>query len=136
MTIEHVNPAELAKPSGFSHAVVAQGLVIFLAGQTAIDSSGALVGDDDVVAQFEKALENILIALRAAGGTPEQLTSLTIYVTDLEDYRDNSRAIGVVWRRLIGRGYPAMAAVEVPRLWDEDALVEIQGFAVIGPQTR
>jgi len=131
MTIEQVNPPELAKPSGFSHAVVAEGRVIFLAGQTAIDQSGAVVGIDDVVTQFEVALGNLLTALRAAGGTPEQLTSLTIYVTELEDYRDNGGAIGSVWRRLVGRSYPAMAAVEVPRLWDEDALVEIQGFAVI-----
>jgi enamine deaminase RidA (YjgF/YER057c/UK114 family) len=136
MTIEQVNPAELAKPSGFSHAVVAEGRMIFLAGQTAIDQSGAVVGEDDVVAQFEKALENLLVALRAAGGTPAQLTSLTIYVTDMEDYRDNGNAIGAVWRRLVGRGYPAMAAVEVPRLWDEEALVEIQGFAVIEYQAR
>lgn len=131
MMIEQVNPAELARPSGFSHAVVAEGRVIFLAGQTAIDRSGAIVGEDDVVAQFERALENLLIALRGAGGEPPQLTSLTIYVTDLEDYRDNGAAIGAVWRRLIGKSYPAMAAVEVPRLWDEEALVEIQGFAVI-----
>jgi enamine deaminase RidA (YjgF/YER057c/UK114 family) len=129
--IEQINPAELARPSGFSHAVVAEGRVIFLAGQTAIDQAGALVGEDDVVAQFEQALGNLLTALRAAGGVPEQLASLTIYVTDLEDYRDNGGAIGAVWRRLIGRSYPAMAAVEVPRLWDEEALVEIQGFAVI-----
>ncbi len=135
MTIEHVNPAELAKPSGFSHAVVAEGRVVFLAGQTAIGRSGQVTGDD-VVAQFELALGNLLTALRAAGGTPEQLTSLTIYVTDLEDYRDNGGAIGAVWRRLVGRSYPAMAAVEVPRLWDEQVLVEIQGFAVIGAQTR
>jgi enamine deaminase RidA (YjgF/YER057c/UK114 family) len=135
MTIEQVNPAELAKPSGFSHAVVAEGRVIFLAGQTAIDRSGKVTGDD-VVAQFELALGNLLTALRAAGGTPEQLTSLTIYVTDLRDYRDNGAAIGAVWRRLVGQSYPAMAAVEVPRLWDIDALVEIQGFAVIEAQTR
>lgn len=130
MTIEQINPAELAKPSGFSHAVVAEGRVIFLAGQTAIDQSGAVVGAD-VVTQFELALRNLLTALRAAGGAPGQLTSLTIYVTDLEDYRDNGGEIGAVWRRLIGKSYPAMAAVEVPRLWDEEALVEIQGFAVI-----
>ena len=135
MSIEQVNPPELAKPSGFSHAVVAQGAVIFLAGQTAIDQSGAVVGDD-VVTQFEQALANLLTVLRAAGGTPAQLTSLTVYVTDLEDYRDNSGAIGGIWRRLIGRSYPAMAAVEVTRLWDEEALVEIQGFAVIEPQIR
>lgn len=135
MTIEQVNPAELAKPSGFSHAIVAEGRVIFLAGQTAIDRSGAVVGAD-VVDQFELALSNLLTALRAAGGTPEQLTSLTIYATDLAGYRARGQEIGLVWQRLIGKTYPAMAAIGVSRLWDESALVEIQGFAVISPQKR
>lgn len=135
MTIEQVNPAELVKPSGFSHAVVAQGRVIFLAGQTAIDRSGAVVGAD-VVDQFELALGNLLTALRAAGGSPEELTSLTIYTTDLADYRARGQEIGGVWRRLIGKSYPAMAVIGVSRLWDESALVEIQGFAVISPQKR
>ena len=133
--IEQVNPAELARPSGFSHAVVAEGQVVFLAGQTALDHSGAVVGTD-VVAQFEQALGNLLTALAAAGGAPEQLTSLTIYVTDLADYRACGPEIGAVWRRLVGRSYPAMAAIGVSRLWDEAALVEIQGFAVIAPRKR
>jgi enamine deaminase RidA (YjgF/YER057c/UK114 family) len=130
VSIESVNPLELARPSGFSHAVVAQGRVVFLAGQTALDASGAIVGAD-VVAQFEQALANLLTALRAAGGTAEQLTSLTVYATDLADYRARGQEIGAVWRRLIGRSYPAMAAIGVSRLWDEAALVEIQGFAVL-----
>lgn len=135
MTIEQVNPPELAKPSGFSHAVVAQGRVIFLAGQTAIDRSGAVVGAD-IVDQFELALANVLTALMAAGGTPSELASLTIYTTDLADYRAHGQEIGAVWRRLVGKSYPAMAAIGVSRLWDEAALVEIQGFAVISPQKR
>jgi enamine deaminase RidA (YjgF/YER057c/UK114 family) len=135
MTIEPVNPPELARPSGFSHAVVTEGRVVFLAGQTAIDPSGAVIGAD-VAEQFEVALGNLLTALRAAGGTPEQLASLTIYATDLEDYRAHGKQIGAIWRRLIGQGYPAMAAIGVSRLWDATALVEIQGFAVIGAQKR
>jgi enamine deaminase RidA (YjgF/YER057c/UK114 family) len=131
VTIEPVNPSQLAKPSGFSHAVVATGgRLVFLAGQTALDASGAVVGDD-VVAQFEQALGNLLTALRAAGGTPEHLTSLTIYATDLAGYRARAREIGAVWRRLAGPRYPAMAAVGVARLWDAAALIEVQGFAVI-----
>jgi enamine deaminase RidA (YjgF/YER057c/UK114 family) len=131
VTIEPVNPPELAKPSGFSHAVVATGgRVVFLAGQTALDASGAVVGDD-VVAQFQQALGNLLTVLRAAGGTPEHLTSLTVYATDLAGYRARGKEIGAVWRRLAGPRYPAMAVVEVSRLWDTNALVEIQGFAVI-----
>ena len=130
MSIEPVNPPELAAPAGFSHAVVAQGRVVFLAGQTALDASGTIVGAD-VVTQFEQALTNLLTALRAAGGTPGELTSLTVYATDLADYRASGQEIGAVWRRLIGRSYPAMAAIGVSRLWDETALVEIQGFAVL-----
>jgi enamine deaminase RidA (YjgF/YER057c/UK114 family) len=131
VNIEPVNPPQLAKPSGFSHAVVATGgRMVFLAGQTALDASGTVVGHD-VVAQFEQALGSLLIALRAAGGTPEHLTSLTIYATDLADYRARSKEIGAVWRRLAGPRYPAMAAVGVTRLWDAAALIEVQGFAVI-----
>jgi enamine deaminase RidA (YjgF/YER057c/UK114 family) len=130
MSIERVNPDELARPTGFAHAVVARGSTIFLAGQTALDRSGTIVGDG-VVAQFERALSNLLVALRAAGGSPEQLASVTIYAVDLADYRANARAIGEVWRRLVGRDYPAMAAVGVARLWDTEALVEVQGVAVI-----
>jgi len=132
VTLDSVNPAQLAKPSGFSHAVVAPpgGRVVFLAGQTALDGSGAIVGDD-VVAQFEQALGNLLTALRAAGGQPSDLASLTIYATNLADYRAHGRELGEVWRRLAGPRYPAMAAVGVARLWDVAALVEVQGLAVI-----
>jgi len=131
VTIEPVNPPELAKPSGFSHAIVTSGgRLVFLAGQTALDASGAIVGED-VVAQFEQALSNLLAALRAAGGEPGHLTSLTIYATNLRDYRRRAREIGAVWRRLAGPRYPAMAAVGVRQLWDPAAVVEIQGFAVL-----
>lgn len=130
VTIHRVNPPELATPSGFSHAVVGTGTVVFLAGQTALAGTGRIVGDD-VVAQFEQALSNVLTALSAAGGRPDHLASVTVYATDLADYRANARAIGAVWRRLVGRDYPAMAAIGVARLWDVHALVEIQGMALL-----
>jgi enamine deaminase RidA (YjgF/YER057c/UK114 family) len=129
--LERVNPPSLARPSGFSHAVIATGgRLVFLAGQTALDRSGAIAGGD-VASQFEQALANLLIALAAAGGGPEHLASLTVYAVDLDDYRAHSRQIGAAWRRLAGREYPAMAAVGVRRLWDPAALVEIQGHAVL-----
>jgi enamine deaminase RidA (YjgF/YER057c/UK114 family) len=132
MSIERVNPESLPAPSGFAHAVVAPaGRLVFLAGQTALDASGAIVGDT-VVAQFEQALANLLTALDAAGGRPTDLASLTVYAVDLADYRSHGKEIGEVWRRLAGRNYPAMAALGVSRLWDEAALVEVQGLAVIG----
>jgi enamine deaminase RidA (YjgF/YER057c/UK114 family) len=128
--LEFVNPPELGTPSGFSHAVAGSGRTVFLAGQTALDSDGRIVGAT-VVEQFEQALGNLLTALRAAGGEPEHLASLTIYIVDMEDYRANARAIGGVWRRLIGKHYPATAGIGVARLWDADALVEVQGTALL-----
>ncbi|WP_026153142.1 MULTISPECIES: RidA family protein [Amycolatopsis] len=128
--MQRVNPPELAPPRGFSHAVVATGTTVFLAGQTALDADGRIVGGT-VVEQFERALSNLLGALRAAGGAPDRLVSLTVYATDLAGYRAHAREIGEVWRRLAGTDYPAMAAIGVSRLWDAEALVEVQGFAVV-----
>jgi enamine deaminase RidA (YjgF/YER057c/UK114 family) len=128
--LNRINPDSLAKPSGFSHAVVGRGTSVFLAGQTGMDASGAIVGGG-LVAQFEQALANLLTALREAGGTSDGLASLTIYIVDMDDYRAHTREIGDVWKRLVGRDYPAVAGIGVSRLWDLDALVEIQGYAVL-----
>ena len=130
MTTERINPAELARPSGFSHAVAATGRMVFLAGQTGVDRDGN-VADGGVVPQFERALTSLLTALGAAGGLPSDLVSLTIYLTDMADYQAHARDIGAVWRRLAGTEYPAMAAVGVTRLWLPELLVEIQGIAVV-----
>jgi enamine deaminase RidA (YjgF/YER057c/UK114 family) len=130
VSIEYVNPPSLARPRGFSHATVATGRTVFLAGQTALDPDGRIVGRS-VVDQFEVALSNLLTSLRAAGGEPGHLASMTIYVVDMDDYQRHSREIGDVWKRLVGRSYPALAGIEVSRLWDTAALVEIQGFAVL-----
>lgn len=131
MSIEHVNPPELGRPRGFSHAVVGTGRTVFLAGQTALNPEGVIVGET-IVEQFEQALGNLLTALRAAGGEPSQLASLTIYIVDMDQYQARSRDIGRVWKRLIGDHYPALAGIGVPRLWDPEALVEVQGTAVLG----
>ena len=131
MTLERVNPPSLPRPSGFSHAVITTGgTLVFLAGQTALGPDGRIVGDT-VAEQFGRALGNLVEALRAAGGSPADLASLTVYVVGLDEYREQGREIGAAWRELAGRDYPAMAAVGVSRLWDPEALVEIQGYAVI-----
>jgi enamine deaminase RidA (YjgF/YER057c/UK114 family) len=130
MTLRRVNPPSLAAPSGFAHAVVGQGAVVVLAGQTALDAHGRIVGDG-VVEQFEQALTNLLTALEAAGGRPDQLAGLTVYAVDLADYRSHAAQVGAVWRRLVGRDYPAMAGIGVSRLWDDEALVEVQGLAIL-----
>jgi enamine deaminase RidA (YjgF/YER057c/UK114 family) len=129
--IERINPAELGRPSGFSHAVVTDAdRLVFLAGQTALDTDGRIVGGG-IVGQFEKALGNLLTALEAAGGLPEDLVGMTVYIVDMDDYRAHAREIGAVWRRLAGTEYPAMAGIGVNRLWDAEALVEVQGVAAL-----
>ena len=87
MSVERVNPADLSPPTGFSHAVVATGSrVVFLAGQTALDADGKVVGES-LDEQFERALANLLAALEAAGGAPADLARVTVYATDVADYR-------------------------------------------------
>ncbi|MGW0790096.1 RidA family protein [Streptomyces sp. NPDC002911] len=129
--ITRINPAELAPPTGFSHAVTATGgRLVFLAGQTALDGEGKVVGST-LPEQFETALGNLLTALRAAGGAPAALARVTVYATDVADYRAHASELGAVWRRLAGREYPAMAVVGAVRLWDEQAMVELDGIAVL-----
>ncbi len=130
MSIERINPDKLARPRGFSHAVVATGRVVALAGQTGMAADGSIVAGG-VVAQFEQALSNLVVALEAAGGRPDQLVSLTIYVVDMDGYQAHGREIGEAWGRLVGGEFPAMAGVGVSRLWDVEAVVEVQGLAVI-----
>ncbi|MEU4494002.1 RidA family protein [Streptomyces sp. NBC_00210] len=131
MSLHRHNPAELSPPTGFSHAVTATGSrLVFLAGQTALDTGGKVVGKT-LPEQFETALANLLSALAAAGGAPQDLARVTIYATDVADYRANAPELGRIWRRLAGRDYPAMAVIGVVRLWDEEALVELDGTAVL-----
>ena len=102
MNLERINPAELGRPSGFSQAVSATASrMVFLAGQLGTGPGGKVV-TGGVVAQFEQALANLLTALAAAGGQPVDLVSLTIYLTDVEDYQAHGRQIGAVWRQLAG----------------------------------
>ncbi|GGQ70653.1 MULTISPECIES: RidA family protein [Streptomyces] len=131
MSIERVNPPGLSPATGFSHAVVATGgRVVFLAGQTALDADGKVVGST-LPEQFARALANLLAALRAAGGTAGDLARVTVHVTDVAAYRDHAAELGAIWRESAGRDYPAMAVVGIVRLWDEQALVELDGFAVL-----
>jgi enamine deaminase RidA (YjgF/YER057c/UK114 family) len=130
VTLDRIDPPELPAPSGFTHAVVGTGRTVFLAGQTALDASGRIV-EGGIVAQFEQALRNLLIALRAAGGEPEHLAQLTIYIVDMDDYRAHARELGKVWRQLAGQDYPATAGIGVTRLWDTEALVELQATALL-----
>lgn len=121
----------LAAPSGYAHAVVAApGRVVHLGGQTAQGPDGVIRGTT-VVEQWDRAAANLLAALRAAGGEPDHLVAMTVYVTDIAAYRGSLPALGRVWRSRFGRRYPAMALVGVVELFDPAALVELTGVAVI-----
>ena len=124
-----INPASLSKPSGYAHGVLA-GDTVYLGGQTALDSQMRIV-EGGVVEQFRQAFSNVLTTLAEAGGKPQDLVSVTIYLTDVDDYMANGREIGRIWREMAGTEYPAMAGIGVSRLWQKEAVIEIQGVAVI-----
>jgi len=128
---EIVTAPGLASPTGYAHAVIAApGRTVHLGGQTAQAADGTIQGTT-VVEQFDLAAGNLIEALRAAGGTPDDLVSLQVFATDLSAYRGSMRALGDVWRRHFGRRYPAMAVIGVAGLFDPRALVELVGVAVI-----
>jgi enamine deaminase RidA (YjgF/YER057c/UK114 family) len=127
-----VNPPELAPPVGFSHAVVAApGRVVHLGGQAGLDPAGRVDPAATLVEQFDLALANLVTTLRAAGAAPEHLVTLTVFTTDAEEYRSRLRELGDVYRKHLGRHYPAMAFFEVIGLFDPAALVELTGTAVV-----
>ena len=127
-----VNPPVLGKPSGFSHGLLAPAgsRLLFVAGQTAVDAEGR-VADASFVAQFEAALTRVLTVVATAGGRPEHVARLTVFVTDMEAYLASRAALRDTWKRLMGGHYPAMALVQVGRLVDGSAGVEIEATAVI-----
>ena len=132
MSFEIINPESLGAPKGWNHGMLAPagGRVLFVAGQDARDESGEITADG-VVDQFARALERILVVVREAGGKPENVGLMLIYVTDIEAYRSSLTSIGVAYRELMGHHYPAMALVEVKALMDPRALVEIEATAVM-----
>jgi enamine deaminase RidA (YjgF/YER057c/UK114 family) len=128
---EIVTAPGLAPPTGFAHAVVAPpGRTVYLGGQTAQGPDGAIHGVT-IVEQFDLATRNLLAVLRAAGGEPDDLVSLQVFVTNLAAYRLALAALGTVWRQHFGRRYPAMALIGVTELFDPRALVELVGIAVL-----
>ena len=125
----NVNPEELAPARGYSHATVA-GDTVWVGGQVGSDATGRIVEPDDIVAQYGRAIQNVAVALRAAGFAPEDTVKLTYYVTDIEAYRDNRSALGAAYRKFFRTDYPASTLVEVHSLVDPAALVEIDAVAV------
>ncbi|MCO8305976.1 RidA family protein [Streptomyces hygroscopicus] len=128
-----VNPEALPAPSGYSHGTLV-GNTLHLGGQTALDA-GMNIVPGGIVEQFRQAFGNVLTTLRAAGGEPADLVSITLYLTDIPDYQAHGKEIGNVWRELAGPVYPAMAGIGCTALWQPEAMIEILGVAVI-PEDR
>ena len=133
MSFEIINPSSLGAPKGWNNGMLAprEGRLLFVAGQVGLepDESGQ---PPEFADQFAGALDKVLTVVRAAGGGPEDVARMTVYVTDLVVYRATLGTLGEVWRARFGKHYPAMALVEVKGLLDRGAMVEIETTAVIG----
>ena len=132
MAFTFINPDSLGAPSGYSHGLVAEahGKLLFSAGQIAWDQKQKIVSDD-FVEQFDRALANVVTVLSAAGGKPEHIVRLVIYVTDKIEYRERTREVGERYRKHLGKHFPAMVLVQVAGLLDDAAKVEIEAMAVL-----
>jgi enamine deaminase RidA (YjgF/YER057c/UK114 family) len=133
MRFEIVNPRALGEPKGWNNGLLAPagGRLLFIAGQAGWEED-ATGPPPDFAGQFARALDKVLTVLREAGGAPSDLARLTIYVTDLPDYRASRKALGEAWRARLGKHYPAVSLVAVSGLVDRGALVEIEATAVLG----
>lgn len=132
MTFQIINPESLGAPKGWNNGLLApaSGRVLFVAGQDARDASGNVTATG-IVDQFAQVFDNLLTVVREAGGKPEHIGRMTIYVTDLEAYVTNLKPIGEAYRKRMGRHYPAMALVEVKALMESNALIEVEATAVL-----
>ena len=127
-----INPESLGPARGYSNGVLVPpgGQLLFVAGQIAWDEQQRIVSAD-FVEQFDRALANVLAVVTEAGGSPDQIARLLIYVTDKEEYRQRTREVGERWRARMGLHFPAMALVEVKGLLEDGAKVELEAVAVI-----
>ncbi|MBI1276781.1 MAG: RidA family protein [Anaerolineaceae bacterium] len=125
-----LQPPGWAKPRGYSNGIVSSGQLVFISGQVGWDAQ-CTFQTSDFVGQTRQALLNIVGILAEAGGKPEHITRLTWYVVDKQEYLDCSKALGDVYREIMGKHYPAMTAVEVTALVEDAAKVEIEATAVI-----
>ena len=128
-----INPPELARPRGFSHGVlVTGGSLLFLAGQTGSDAEGNIVAGD-LVGQYEQVLSNLKTVVEAAGGSMQDITKINIFVRDRDDYLAHLKSLGQVHHSFFGDYYPATALFEISRFFQDEALIEIEGMAVVNP---
>src|ERR1700674_3249693 len=132
MSFKFINPESLGAPHGYSNGVLTEagGRLLFIAGQIAWDRQQQIVSAD-LVEQFDCALANVIAVVTEAGGQPEQIARLIIYVTDKNEYRVHMKEIGERYRARMGKHFPAMVLVEVKSLLEDDAKIEIEGVAVL-----
>ncbi len=128
--IEILHPPDWPRPRGFSNDVAAHGTLVFIAGQVGWDQQ-CRVPSEDFADQVRQALTNVLTVLALRGGKPEHIVRMTWYVTDKREYLASYKAIGEIYRGMLGRHYPAMTAVEVAGLVEDGAKVEIEATAVL-----
>lgn len=125
-----LQPEGWAKPMGYANGIAARGRLVFVGGQIGWNDQHRFE-TDDLVGQVRQTLQNVLAVLAEAGAGPQHLTSMTWYFTSKAEYIASLKPIGEVYRALLGRHYPAMAAVEVAALIEDRARVEIQAMAVV-----
>ena len=129
--MEWIQPPEWPRPKGYRNGVVlGPGRLMLLAGQVGWNEQEQLA-PGGLVPQFEQALKNVLRLIEAAGGRPEHLVQLRIYLVDKAAYLTQQRELGEVWRRLVGRHYPCMSGLVIAGLVEEGALVELEGVALL-----
>lgn len=126
-----LQPENWPRPKGYSNGIEATGRQIFVAGQIGWDETETIVSDD-FADQFEQVLKNTLAVLAEAGAGPEHVVRMTGYITDRQAYHDAGPWLGAIWKKLMGKTYPAMAFVIVSGLIEPRALVEIETTAVVG----
>lgn len=124
-----LQPEGWPRPKGYSNGMAAEGRIVVTGGVVGWDAAGRFPAD--FVGQARRTFENIATILAEAGAGPEHLVRLTWYVTDIEEYRAAGRELGVAYRAVFGRHFPAMAAVQVVRLVEPEARIEIEATAVL-----
>jgi enamine deaminase RidA (YjgF/YER057c/UK114 family) len=132
MSFKLINPESLGTPRGYSNGVLtdAGGRLLFVAGQVGWDKEQTIVSDK-FVEQFDRALANVIKVVSAAGGSPDQIARLVLYVTDKNEYKRYRKEVGDSYRTHLGKHFPAMVLVEVKGLLDDHAKVEIEAVAVL-----
>jgi enamine deaminase RidA (YjgF/YER057c/UK114 family) len=123
-----LQPATWPRPSGYSNGIVADGRTIFLAGQIGWDATTGRLAEG-MAAQVEQALHNIVTLLTEANARPSDIVRLTWFVSDMEQYRQNAKAIGQGYRRVMGKHFPTMSVIGVSSLVEREAVVEIEATA-------